>query len=313
MKSLFLSCRSPHKVMIAAVFWLLMSCSNNSDRESPSADSTAVMADSIHTITKDSISVTTDSTRAILRPGSATDSGVIIKRPSRGPVSTGLDSAVEKAHVGKTEIDTTSAFHTRKDSAVANMDKLRKAVFGYSFFKNIQQSETRNINAYISVINAVSKVIDTLKQINLQDIPERKNDTATILTRNILFFKALTVQLVNAGDSDFVIKSFAESRQIIDSVNGNSWTWAVTPHTSKSHGRLIMNVVAEKPDGSREPFSTISIPITISLNKEINRTIWQWMMDNPEKVLTIILIPLVIFFWKQISGLFKKKEPGNHN
>ncbi len=186
--------------------------------------------------------------------------------------------------------------------------KIRSAVFGYSFFKNIEQHETRNINAYVSIINSISHVIDTLKEINADDLPERKNDTATVLTRNIFVYKALDIQVINGGDSDFIIKSFSDSRQLIDSIDGNSWAWAITPRTDKLHGSLVMNIVAEKPDGSHEPFSVINIPITIIIDKQLNRTLWQWMMDNPEKVFTIILIPLIVFFWKQITGLFKKKS-----
>ena len=193
------------------------------------------------------------------------------------------------------------------DKETNNVAK-RSAVFGYSFFKNIKQHETRNINAYVSILNQVSTVINTLKDINATDVPERSNDTATVMTRNIFVFKALSIQLLNAGDSDFIIKSFSEARQIIDSANGNSWTWSVTPRTDKLHGRLIMNVVAEKQDGSREPFNIINIPITIIIDKALDRTLWQWMMDNPEKVITIILIPFIVFFWKELTGLFKKKE-----
>jgi hypothetical protein len=183
----------------------------------------------------------------------------------------------------------------------------RSAVFGYSVFKNMRQNETREINAFVSIINPESKVIDTLEEINASNIPERRSDTATIITKNIVLYKSLNIQLFNAGDSDFIIKPFSESSQVIDSTNGNSWSWAVTPRTDKKHGTLIMNVIAEKPDGSHEPFSTIQIPITISIDKAIDRTLWQWMMDNPEKVITIILIPFIVFFWKQITGLFKKK------
>jgi len=186
--------------------------------------------------------------------------------------------------------------------------KKRQAVFGYSFFKKIQQNETRPVYAYVSIINAVSEVIDTLRQINASEIPERKSDTAVIFTKNMFVFKALTVNLLNAGDSDFIIKPFTEAHQIIDSLDGNSWSWEVTPLTHKKYSKLIMNVVVEKPDGSREPFSTINIPIIIQLDKHLSRTIWDWMMRNPEKVITIILIPFIIFFWKQITGLFKTKK-----
>ncbi len=194
-----------------------------------------------------------------------------------------------------------------KDSQYNNAAR-RSAVLGYSFFKNIKQHETRNIIAYVSIINAISHVIDTLKDLNAGETPQRANDTATILARNIFVFKALDIQLLNAGDSDFLIKPFSERRQLIDSSDGNSWTWSVTPLTNKQHGRLIMNIIAEKSDGSRQPFNVITIPITISIDKAINRTLWQWMMDNPEKVFTIILIPFIAFFWKQIIGLFKKKD-----
>lgn len=205
--------------------------------------------------------------------------------------------------------------HEGEDSALSpsNTPVSRQVVFGYSFFGNMKEDETRNVNAFVSVVDAVNKVIDTLKAINATNGRERKNDTATILTKNVLVFKALDVHLLNAGDSDFIIKAFTDSRQLLDSVDGNSWTWAVTPKTNKKNSRLILNVIAEKPDGSRQPFNTITIPIDIQLDKDINRSLWQWMMDNPEKVLTIILIPLIIFFWKQITGLFKKKDADNKN
>lgn len=89
------------------------------------------------------------------------------------------------------------------------------------------------MNAFVSVADTVNKVIDTLKAINAADAPERKNDTATILTKNVLVFKALDVHLLNAGDSDFIIKAFTGSRQLLYSIDGNAWTWAVTPKTTK--------------------------------------------------------------------------------
>lgn len=186
--------------------------------------------------------------------------------------------------------------------------KKREAVFGYSFFKKIQQNESRPVYAYVSIINAISKVIDTLKQINATEIPERKSDTAVIFARNMFVFKAISVHLINAGDSDFIIKSFSEPRQIIDSLDGNSWSWEVTLLTHKKNSKLIMNVVVEKPDGSREPFSIINIPIVIQLDKQIGRIIWDWIMRNPEKAITIIIIPFIIFFRKQITCVFKKSR-----
>jgi hypothetical protein len=283
MKSILFTIHSKYiLIMFTAAFLLLVSCNGNkSYTSSPTEDSTTI-------VTPDTLNSVTGSSSETPDVDSIKDHQI-----KRNPAS--VDSALIPP--------------LSKDSAFANKSKSRKAVFGFSFFRNMQEHETRNIDAYVSIVNGLSKVIDTLKNINANDIPVRKNDTATVFARNIFIFKALTVSVVNAGDSDFIIKAFAEPHQIIDSVNGNSWTWAVTPRTSKTYGRLIMNITAERPDGTHEPFNTINIPIIISLDKSINRTIWQWMMDNPEKVLTIILIPLIIFFWKQITGLFKKKDP----
>ena len=93
-----------------------------------------------------------------------------------------------------------------------------------------------------------------------------------------------------------------------DSVSGNFWTWAITPKTKNTTATLILKVVAEKPDGSREAFQVKNIPININLDPGIFRSVYSWLYENPEKLLVLILIPLVAFFWKQITALFSKKK-----
>lgn len=181
-------------------------------------------------------------------------------------------------------------------------------VLGYSYFKAMRQHETRNINAYISIVNAANRVIDTLKEVNSDVVAKRKNDTASIFTQNLILYKYADVTLIDA-DSNFIIRQIHEnSRQRIDSLSGNFWTWAITPKTDNTTATLILKVIAEKPDGSREAFQVKNIPITINLDPGIFRSVYSWLYQNPEKLLVLILIPLVAFFWKQITGLFGKKK-----
>jgi len=204
----------------------------------------------------------------------------------------------------------TSATQPISDTAITSpaFDKNKRyAVLGYSYFKSMRQNETRNINAYVSIINSSAKVIETLSQINSENLPERKNDTASIFTQNIILYNYLDITLIDP-DGDFVIKRIHDSaRQKIDSLAGNFWSWAITPKTKKSKARLILRVVAEKPDGSHELFQARNIAINISLDRGILRSIYTWLLENPEKALVLILLPFIAFFWKQIVALFGRK------
>lgn len=194
--------------------------------------------------------------------------------------------------------------------------KKRSAVLGYSYFKNMRYDETRSINVYVSVINSISKVIDTLREINSEIPPSRKNDTASIITKsvitkNILLYKYLTVSLIDP-DSNFNIKGIHDNdRQQIDSTADNSWAWSVTPKTKKSHVRLVLKVIAEKQDGSLEPFGARNIPIDISVDTGIFRAIYLWLYSNPDKALAIVLIPLIGFFWRQLAAIFRRPNNGS--
>lgn len=186
--------------------------------------------------------------------------------------------------------------------------KARSGVLGYSYFKSMRQNETRNINAYVTIINSSTWVIDTLKEITSEILPERKSDTSSIFTENIVLFKSLNIDLLDPN-SDFVIKPVHEnSRQVIDSLAGNFWTWAITPKTNKAKSRLILRVVAERPDGSQQVFRAKEIPINISLDRGLLRTVYLWLYNNPEKTLVLILIPLAALFWRKITGLFGRKH-----
>ncbi len=188
--------------------------------------------------------------------------------------------------------------------------KKKSALLGYSYFSHMRQHETRSIYAQVKAINitdAINKITEDvmmdLKDVNTQIKPTRKSDTASYFTdKNIYFYKYLTITL-NDPDNNFKIdSSYNSQRQEIDTTNEeeNIWHWAVTPKTSIKNARLFIKVVAEKEDGIKKTIDTREIAINIQLETNFWRTLIDWLVKNPEKLLVLILIPLVAYIGKKI-------------
>jgi hypothetical protein len=230
-------------------------------------------------------------------------------------IATGPDSGMVKVD-SLTTLDTIKipTPDTIKKITIANNPKKhikkKSAVLGYSYFSRMRQNETRSIYAQVKAINvtdAINKVTQDvmmdLKDVNTQIKPIRKSDTASYFTdKNIYYYKYLTITL-NDPDGNFKIDSSENNqRQEIDTSNDekNVWHWAVTPKTSVSNARLFIRVVAEKEDGIKKTIDTREIAINIQLETNFWRTLIDWLVKNPEKLLVLILIPLIAYFGKKI-------------
>ncbi|WP_026770617.1 hypothetical protein [Asinibacterium sp. OR53] len=176
----------------------------------------------------------------------------------------------------------------------------RSGILGYSFFKQMKRSETKNIHAFISIRHSESALRDTIRIINAQEEPNKRNDTVSIFTQNILLYRYVDVRLLDPDHSFTIAQVHDSARQEVDETDGNHWEWAVTPNTDRKEARLILKVVAEKPDEPAEPFDSRTIPITINVNTNIVRPLWIYLYDHPEYVFTAILIPVVAYFGKKI-------------
>lgn len=238
--------------------------------------------------------------------------------PQPTPDNTITSDSTTKAPEGDgrspASVDTASAIEKPSDNPPPppEAQPARSAILGYSYFSHMRQHETRSVYAYISINNPQSVVISTVRNLSANENPVRRNDTVTINTYdlNMLLYKYVDVNLLQ-NDSDFIIHEVHPSaRQEIDSVYGNKWQWNITPKTTKKFASLTLNVIAEKPNGSRDRFESRNISIDIAIDKSLNRTVWSWMMDNPGKTLTLVIIPLVAFFGKRIFG-DKKAAPAD--
>ncbi len=193
----------------------------------------------------------------------------------------------------------------------------KQAILGYSYFKKICREETRNINVNVMAINQNSKtdqlkvaLINDLKEINKQINAEKKYDTASYFTKeNIFFYKYLTISLKDPANSFKIVSLHENDRQLIDTLNLNKWQWAVTPTTDLKTATLNIVVYAESPDGTQKLIETRIIPITIAIdNMSVWRVIWLWLYDHPESFLTLIIIPLIIYFGKKLIERKKKRS-----
>jgi hypothetical protein len=179
----------------------------------------------------------------------------------------------------------------------------RSATLGYSYYPHMKRGETKDVNVYISVRHPGSRVIDTLKVIVAEqnDPPQNKNDTTVIDTINVIFYKAIEVSLIDPAKDFEVVQIHNSNLQEIDTEAGNKWRWTITTNTDKPKAKLILKVVATKPNGITSRFNDKTISINIQLDR---RTAWRklidYLYDNPA-----VSVPILVGFFGFIGYLIK--------
>ncbi len=302
--------KSPATLVLLLVS-ILSGCRNNSDVEKYKTTNASYQIDST-------------------RNTSATDTNVAIPKPTRADTTTVLQHIDPITHISTipphwetvrlhrrtidrigSHVDSLAvlmpadtAAHLQPINGTTSLQTERiekkSGLLGYSFFKEMKRSETKNIHAFISIRHSESALRDTIRIINAQEEPNTRNDTVSIFTQNILLYRYVDIQLLDPDHSFGIEQIHNSARQEVNDTDGNHWQWAVTPKTDKKNARLILKVVAEKPNEPAEPFESRTIPITIHVNTNIVRQLWIYLYDHPEYVFTAILIPLVAYIGKKI-------------
>lgn len=179
----------------------------------------------------------------------------------------------------------------------------KSAVLGYSYIREMERYETKNINVYISVNNPGSFIVDTLKKI-IKSQASDLSDTAmaALDTQNVSFYKYLDIKLIDPDSAFKITRIHSQDKQIIDSLMDNRWRWTIRALTENPQALLILKVIAERPNGNVERLQDINIPIRIKIvpPQNVIRKIWAFLGDNPEYFLTAILIPLAVYFGKKV-------------
>lgn len=292
----FISCI----VVLVILFFVFYLLAERSEHISPGSG--AFTEDSLSNVAGDTSFAMKPDTSFMMKP----DSTMHMHTDTTGkvvPVKIIRDSSTSHHHhtPGKK-----TAIHKTTTAKKQTHQKIKTGILGYSFFKKMSRKETKTINVFVTVNNPAGFVEDTLKQIqNSMNVTEKKNDTSVVYTVNILLYRFLNISLKDPAQSFKIDTLIKPTRQMIDTVLGNRWEWAITPNTNEKEANLYLLVNAEKPDGSNNQFKDQLIPITINIENDWFRTFILYCKDNPGVVITAILIPLAAYFGKRY---FDKKN-----
>jgi len=217
----------------------------------------------------------------------------------------------EEINIAKDSIRVLRDSVIKTESSVnAFVDSAKEAILGYSYFKKMQQGNSKDINVFVSIKFPASTLIDTLKKINIPETGEFKNDTPSIATsmfpNNISDCDSVDVTLTDPERS-FNIDTLGSTRQPVAELS--RWTWAVTPVTDNKSAKLILNAVPIRKDHSTRNINPEVIIITVEIVPSFFRKLWIFINNNPWTIITVIIIPLIAFFGKRLFGSKNQKKP----
>ena len=206
---------------------------------------------------------------------------------------------------GSAEAERTDTAETSTIDSSAAVNSFKTATLGYSYPQKIMRGKSKSINVYVSVSNPAGEVEDTLRKIaTIQKEVVNGNDSVIVETTSIVFYKYLTVKLIDRDKVFDITQIHDNERQLVDTVNGNTWRWVIKTNTDQNVARLILKISAEKPD---RIFDDKDLAINVLIdNSGLLRRLWIWLQDHPESLLTLIIIPIFIYLWRSIFG--KKKD-----
>lgn len=224
--------------------------------------------------------------------------------PSTGVVPTSTDAAPTTEN----PVDTITS--SPVDSIVTippvNLPGTRKsATLGYSYPLKMYRGESKNINVYVLIKNQEGRIRDTLKAI-VNEQSSNDGDSATIVITNVIWYKTLSINLIdNAGD--FTITRVHNSdKQVIDTIDGNWWRWAIKTTTDKKITEIILKVIAEKEDGTTDRLDARTIHIQIQIDRNIIRRFINYLTDNPA-----VSIPILVSLFGFLGWVIKRRYEKN--
>lgn len=282
---------------LAALFTLLFLQCNNEPKRSATPAHDSVYVDSnahagVEIIRADSNAVVIDTDRSTVDSASK----------GKIPENNHNDTAAYPVHASHQQQQ------QHQITYPAQIERPKSAVLGYSYFSDMTWKEVKNINAFISPQNSKSKILDTLKKIVQSQAAPQSNDSSIVKldVQNVSFYKFLTIKLVDPAGTFKITAIHENARQEIDTLDSNRWRWTVQPVGNDETATLIMKVIGEKPAGAITKLNDINIPIVIHLKSSWMRNTWLFLQENPEYLLTAILIPVIAYFGKKLfDKLFK--------
>jgi len=182
----------------------------------------------------------------------------------------------------------------------------KTATLGYSYPVKMFRGESKNINVYVLIRNQQSRVRDTL-QVIVDEQSIGDGDSVAINITNVIWYKTLSIELIDPANDFSITPVHNSNKQIIDTIDGNRWRWAIKTATDKKVTELILKIVAEKEDGTTNKFDDKTIHIEIQIDRNIVRRFINYLTDNPA-VSVPILVSLFGFLGWWIKRRADKKK-----
>ncbi|MFN3445725.1 MAG: hypothetical protein ACK44D_08295 [Bacteroidia bacterium] len=182
------------------------------------------------------------------------------------------------------------------------------ATLCYSYFTRIAVNETKDVNVIVSMDNDAENLLhqiqDIVEEQEHQVIEEIKHDSQNCI--RIKPYKKLTIEL-NDLDGCFEIYCKDSQTQEMDTLHNISWRWTIKPKSEidRESARLVVRISGEEHGGRIRKIREKDIKLDIIIPPDsFCRKMVSFLYNNPESLLTLLLIPI----FKYLFGLIKTKK-----
>ncbi len=178
----------------------------------------------------------------------------------------------------------------------------------YSYFTSIAINETKDVNVVVSMdkesdimIRKIQNIVEEQEGKIIEDI---KNDSQACI--KIKEYKTLAVELIDISKCFEIISNDSQT-QDLDRTSDINWRWTIKPKKDidSEIARLVIRITGGGEDGKTRKIKEKDIRLDIKIPPiSFWRKMLVFLYNNPELLLTLLLIPL----FKYLFGLIKSKN-----
>lgn len=204
----------------------------------------------------------------------------------------------------------------------------KNAVLGFSYFPKILQNETRDLRVFVQIQGDEKKVTTKLKTLEKEDLEFTKTEDSSIvcIVKDIETYKKLSIKPLYDTD-DFKVTKVDDGPEIqnerdvneqeLDFVKGNYWHWKIKAIAPTARmGNVTLLIKAETPEGQKVKLAERQINIKIDIDQPkltFSEKIYKLADDHFKEILSLIIIPVGLYFINFLRKKFAAKKPENQD
>jgi hypothetical protein len=183
------------------------------------------------------------------------------------------------------------------DKTTENIDNSSKGTIAYSVPNEMEVGKEYVIK--LRITKERGKEVNKVLVLGDRDILISDIDVNSRVTiENIRVEKSMTAQLIST-DEAFIVTPQNTDRQLIEDQEYTEWGWLVKPLKSgNSYLKLIIKIRIDS-DGEATYKDIVVFDKNIKVKSDIKYDLKTWLSKYWQWLMTTIIIPLVIFFYKK--------------